>query len=120
MRIILLSFLILFIQINNQVPAGKVIHTCGKLGYDQATKKEDCVEKGEICCYVQIRHKDKTTDSDKLGFCVTSPTMIEIDDVKSEILDYTDFNVLKLECTDNSQLIKTSIKLMLMIAFILF
>ena len=120
MNIIVFSFIFLFLKIKSQVPQGSVINTCGKLGYGQPTGKRDCVESGEICCYVKIREKDKTADSDALSFCVSSPTEIERRDVESEILDYTGFNILDLACTNKSIFINYSMKFLLLITFIIF
>ena len=46
--------------------------------------------------------------------------MIEIDDVKTEIHDYTGFDIIELGCTDFSHFIKASIQLLLFLIFILF
>ena len=118
MNIALFTFLFLLIEINSQVPNGKVINTCGKLGYDQPSGKDDCYEKEEICCYVKIQ--DKENNKDPISFCVTSPKEIEIDDVKSEILEYTGFNILELACINKGGFIKTSFEILLFIIFVIF
>ena len=118
MNIALFTFLFLLIEINSQVPQGKVINTCGQLGYEQPGGKEDCYEKEEICCYVQIQDKEK--QNAPVSFCVTSPREIEIDDVKSEILDYTGFNILELACINKGGFIKTSFEILLFIIFVIF
>ncbi len=87
-----LIFLFLFLVI--EIKGGKVINTCGKNTYDEPTKAEDCVEQGEICCYVSIQdNNDKITK-----FCVASPSDIEKDDVDDKIKEYTGFTVLEVHC----------------------
>ncbi len=46
--------IIFFIYVNDQVPTGKALNSCGqKKDYTPPDKKEDCSDNtGEICCFV--------------------------------------------------------------------
>ena len=110
-------FLLLSLKISNQLPTGKVINTCGKLGYDPPGSASDCVEKDEYCCYLHIQNKQDTTE--ELKFCVSSPSDIDVDDVKSEIEQYTGYEIKELKC-NNSKIIKNSMAVLFILLFILF
>ena len=114
---IIFTFLLLFLKINSQIPSNKVINTCGKLGYDPPSGPEECKEKGEYCCFLHIQNTKTTTE--ELKFCVSSPSDIDIDDVKSEIQSYTGYKILQLSC-NKGQIIKDSITVLLVLFFIFF
>ena len=72
----------------------QVINTCGNILGRQPSSAEECIEEGEICCYVSIQdNNDKITK-----FCVASPSDIEKDDVDDKIKEYTGFTVLEVHC----------------------
>ena len=113
---ILFTFLLLFFK-SNQLPNGKVINTCGKLGYEQPTEAKDCIENQEYCCYVKLKNTENPNE--EIKFCVSSPSDIDKDDVASEIERYTKYEILELSC-NNSQIIKNSLMILLILFFILF
>ena len=111
-------FLLLSLKISNQLPTGKVINTCGKLGYDPPNSASDCVEKGEYCCFLRIQNT-KDPNEAELKFCVSSPSDIDESDVKSEIEQYTGYQIKELKC-NNSKIIKNSMAVLFILLFILF
>ena len=93
----------------------EVINSCGKIGYGQPSVESECIEKGEYCCYVEI----KISDTDTRKYCVTSPSEIEIGDVKEEIEKYTEGELLKLKC-NISHFINNSLIINLLILCLFF
>ena len=85
------SFLSLFSFITNT--GHKVINTCGNKENNQPTSAEDCIEEGEICCFVSIK-----ANNEIIKFCVSSPSDIEKEDVDDKIKEYTGFTVEELHC----------------------
>ena len=126
-------FLLLSLKISNQLPTGKVINTCGKLGYDPPNSASDCVEKGEYCCFLRIQNTKDPTEGEiccfvslltpnnqqPIKFCVSSPSDIDESDVKSEIEKYTGYQINELKC-NNSKIIKNSMAVLFILLFILF
>ena len=110
------AFLLLFLK-SNQLPKGKVINTCGKLGYDPPNNAKECIEKDEYCCFVNLENTKDTND--KIAFCVSSPSDIDKDDVAKEIEQYTSYKIIELSC-NNSQIIKNSLMVLFILFFILF
>ena len=107
-------FALLLILVNNQVPSGNAINSCGKKGYTQPTSSDDCVENGEICCFVKL-----TIDStNSKAFCASSPSRISKNDIIKEIEDYTGYKLEAFEC-NNSKYIKNIIGSLLLVLFIL-
>ena len=104
-------FIIFFILLNDNVTA-EVINTCGKIGYNEPANSNECIEPNEVCCFV---HLYKDTNQKK--FCVSSPSKIDIDDVKGNIFDYTGYELKELTC-NNSSFINNSLILYLLILFI--
>ncbi len=105
---------LVFIYVNSQLPNNKTINGCGKIGYDQPEKDTDCQDSSEICCYVEVENKDATK-----SFCAPAPEIINLDDVKTEIEQYTGFNVVKLKCFNFSEKIKFVIGNLLLLGLIL-
>ena len=93
----------------------EVINSCGKIGYGQPTDESECIEKGEYCCFMKI----KISDTDTRSYCVTSPSEIDIGDVKEEIEKYTDVELLKLKC-NISHFINNSLIINLLILCLFF
>ena len=93
----------------------QVINTCGKIGYGQPKDASQCVQSGEVCCFVQI----KISDSETRRFCASAPSKISIDDVKEEIKDYTSYQITGLSC-NRAYFIKNTILIPLLIIFIIF
>ena len=107
-------FTIFFILLNNALTAdADVINTCGKIGYGEPANSNECIEPNEICCFV---HLFKDTSNQK-KFCVSSPSKIDIDDVKGNIFDYTGYELKELTC-NNSSFINNSLILYLLILFL--
>ena len=107
-----------FIYVNNQVPSGSALNSCGKkLDYSPPTKKEDCVDdiKGEICCYVELTSKN---DASKIkSFCAVAPSKIEKDDIAQKIEDYTDYRLSDLSCMNSKYIKNGSLFLLFFILF---
>ena len=89
--IFFISFLSMFSFITNT--ERKVINTCGNKENNQPTSAEDCIEEGEICCFVSIK-----ANNEIIKFCVSSPSDIEKDDVDDKIKEYTGFTIEELHC----------------------
>ena len=114
-QIDIIIFCLFFYLVNNQVLNNQVINTCGKIGYIPPNSVTDCVEKGEICCFVHLKN---TPDGDKT-FCVSAPSKIAIEDVKEDIESYTNFKLHQLVCNENSNFIKNTIIITLLFLFVL-
>ena len=110
-QIDIIIFCLLFYLVNNDFPGGKVINTCGKVGYSEPSE-EECKEIGEICCFVHL----KNTPSGEKKFCASAPSKITLDDVKEDIEANTGFQLYKLVC-NNSNFIKNSIIISLLFLF---
>ena len=108
--------IIFFIYVNDQVPTGKALNSCGqKKDYTPPDKKEDCSDNtGEICCFVELKHKQLSTIK---TFCAVAPSKIEKSDIEEKISEYTDYNLTDLVCL-NSKYIK--IGPLFLLLFILF
>ena len=114
MKILIFGFIVLVLKINC-ADVRKVVNTCSSLGYDQPSGPDQCKENGEICCYVEITN-DKNED---LKFCVSSPSDIEMDDVKVEIKDYTGYTLKSLKCNESQFLFHNYLKILALLIFIL-
>ena len=117
MNKMIIAFIFIFLKINC-ADNTRVINTCGNLGYKQPEKAEDCVEDKQICCYASLEYKENE-ETKNIKFCVSSPSDIEKDDVKDEILQYTKFTILDLKC-NKSQYIYNSMMILSLFIFILF
>ena len=117
MNKMIIAFIFIFLKINC-ADNTRVINTCGNLGYEPPEKTEDCVEDKQICCYVSLEYKENEVTKN-IKFCVSSPSDIEKDDVKEEILQYTKFTILDLKC-NKSQYIYNSMMILSLFIFILF
>ena len=115
-------FVLLLILSNSQVPIGNSINSCGKRTYNQPASSNDCVENGEICCYVfltkTVSNTPGTTTTEEKKFCASSPSRIAKQDIKDEILEYTGYELTELTC-NNSKYIKNIIGSLLLVLFIL-
>ena len=108
--------IILFLYVSNQVPEGYAINSCGKLGYQMPNNKNDCEQPNEFCCFVYIQNK--TDNSKNKRFCASAPTKILKSDIEKEILEYTDYKLVELEC-NNSIFLKIDILFVFFFCFIL-
>ena len=110
----IIIFFIFFYLVNNQVPSGYVVNTCGNLGYNAPGSSSDCRQDGEICCFVHLTNTPKGEQK----FCVSAPSKISINDVKEDIEEYTNFKLNELVC-NNSKFINNIILISLLFLFIL-
>ena len=108
---------LLLILVNNQVPSSQSINSCGKNGYEPPNSANDCIEDGEICCFVSLTKEGSTTESKR--FCASSPSRISKQDIRKEILEYTGYELAELNC-NNSKYIKNIIGSLLLVLFILY
>ena len=113
LNVLIFGFIIFVIKINCQT---KVVNTCSSLGYNEPANSDECKEDGEICCFVEIED-DK---GNPLKFCVSSPSDIEMDDVKDEIKEYTGFTLKNLKCNKSQFTIYNSFKILALLIFMLF
>ena len=86
-------FILLVIFLTNE--EDNVINTCGVIGYTQPKDSGECKSEGEICCFVKIKNE---ANSSEKSFCVSSPSLIDIKDVKEEIEKNTGFKLENLVC----------------------
>ena len=107
-------FIFILFIINTQGDTN-VINSCGKIGYRQPDDASQCVQSGEVCCFVRI----KISDSETRRFCASAPSKINIDDVKEEIKEYTSYEITGLSC-NRAYFIKNTILIPLLIIFIIF
>ena len=117
MKIILFIFLFFIPKIICDDPA-KVINTCGSLGYAQPRNSDDCKEDGEMCCFVEI--KDSTSTGGVRRFCVSSPSDIELDDVKEDIKRYTGYEISALKCNESQFIMNNVLIILALFVFMLF
>ena len=111
-------FFILKIISDDPVSADSVINTCGKLGYVQPANSDECKEDGEMCCYVEI--KDSTSTGGVRKFCVSSPSDIELDDVKDDIKRYTGYEISALKCNESQFIMNNILIIFALLVFMLF
>ena len=107
-----------FIYVNNQVPSGSALNSCGKkLDYNEPVVKEDCIDdvKGEICCFVELTSKND--ENKKKRFCAVAPSKIEKDDIGKKIEDYTDYRLSDLSCMNSKYIKNGSLFLLFFILF---
>ena len=93
----------------------EVINTCGNIGYHEPNDPKECIQSGEICCFVKI----KIGNDEFKKFCASSPSNIDKDDVKDEIKNYTSYELVDLSC-NKALFTKNSIIIPLLILLILF
>ena len=91
------KLIFLFLYFACKTKGNKVINTCGRNTYDEPIKAEDCVEQGEICCYVSIQDNNNQITK----FCVASPSDIEKEDIDDKVKEYTGFTVLEVQCNES-------------------
>ena len=109
-HIILIYF---FAYVNTSVPPGKTVNGCGKMGYEEPQKKEDCKDDYEICCFISLK-----IDEGSKRFCFPAPEKMELHEVKEEIETYTGYEVESLNCNDFSERIKVFVGHLILIGFI--
>ena len=110
-------FALLLIFVNNQVPIGMSLNSCGKKSYVPPSGASECaenIEEGEFCCYIYLK---KGTEEKR--FCASSPSRISKQDIKEEIEEYTGYTLEELSC-NNSKYIRNIIGSLLLVLFILF
>ena len=121
MKIILFIFLFFIPKIICDPATAKVINTCGSLGYAQPRNSDDCKEDGEMCCFVEI--KDATefvADGGVRRFCVSSPSDIELDDVKDDIKTYTGYEISALKCNESQFIMNNILIIFALFVFMIF
>ena len=75
----------------------QVINTCGNILGRQPSSAEECIEEGEICCYVSIQDNNNQVTK----FCVASPSDIKKEDVDDKVKEYAGFTVLEIHCNES-------------------
>ena len=96
---------LLLIFVNNQVPSGKAVNSCGsKYNYEEPTEN-DCIEPDEVCCYVEMVKKISETVTVTKRFCASAPSIISKSDIEDEIKDYTGYKLEVFKC-NNSKYMK--------------
>ena len=105
---------LLIILTKNQVPSDKVINSCGSI-YNYSSPKDAsfCVEKGEVCCFIQIQK-----DNEIKNFCFSAPTMISDSEIAGDINTYTGYIIKEFKC-NNSTFIKKTIIVILFFMILL-
>ena len=114
----LFVFLFFVPKIICQATADKVINTCGKLDYVQPENSDECKEDGEMCCFVEI--KDSTSTDGVRKFCVSSPSDIELDDVKNDIKTYTGYEITAVKCNESQFIMNNILIIFALFVFMLF
>ena len=115
MNKILFALLFLMLKINYSVEQN-VINTCGIVGYSPPTKVDDCKEDDEVCCFVEI--EDSTNGVRR--FCVSSPSDIELDDVKDDIKTYTGYEITAVKCNESQFIMNNILIIFALFVFMLF
>ena len=103
--------------------SAQVINTCGKkgLGYNQPENSDDCIEEGQMCCFAEIKHStDFHDDGGVRKFCVSSPSDIELDDVKEDIKRYTGYEITALKCNESQFIMNNILIIFALFVFMLF
>ena len=100
--------------------AANVINTCGKLGYEQPANSDECKEDGEMCCFVEIKDSTFTDNNGARRFCVSSPSDIELDDVKDDIKRYTGYEISTLKCNESQFIMNNVLIILALFVFMLF
>ena len=119
MKKILFIFLFFIPKIICQIQ-DNVINTCGKLGYGQPQNSDDCKEDGEWCCFVEIKDSTFTDNGGVRTFCVTSPSDIELDDVKDDIKTYTGYEITAVKCNESQFIMNNILIIFALFVFMLF
>ncbi len=114
----IIIFCLLFLLVNTQVPSGRALNSCGsKKNYDPPKDASECKnEDGEICCFIWIKVDESDATKDK-KFCASSPSKIELDDVKSDIESYTGYKLHEITCNKSYFIKNTFVLLFLFILF---
>ena len=97
-KIIFLTLFINLLDIVILANSPQVINTFGNILGRQPSSAEECIEEGEICCFVSLI----TPKNQPIKFCVSSPSDIEKGDVEGKIKDYTGFTLVDIHCNRGS------------------
>ena len=116
----LFVFLFFVPKIICQATADKVINTCGKLDYVQPENSDECKEDGEMCCFVEIKDSTFTDNNGVRRFCVSSPSDIELDDVKDDIKKYTGYEITVVKCNESQFIMNNILIIFALFVFMLF
>jgi hypothetical protein len=107
---LILIYSIVFI--NNQVPSNFAVNSCGKISNIRPETANECIEEGEICCFVHLER-----DSKEKKFCAHAPSKIEKDEIKNEIKSYTNYDLIELTCNNADKINNIFISLLLLFLF---
>ena len=110
---LILIYSIVFI--NNQVPSNFAVNSCGKISNNPPENANECIEEGEICCFVHLKRE---SDSKEKKFCAHAPSKIKKEEVSEEIKSYTSYDIIELTC-NNSDKIKNIFISLLLLLFLL-
>ena len=107
---LILIYSIVFI--NNQVPSNFAVNSCGKISNIRPETANECIEEGEICCFVHLKR-----DSKEKKFCALAPSKIQKDEVSNEIKSYTNYDLIELTCNNSDKIKNIFISLLLLFLF---
>ena len=108
-------FILLFLSIKTQIPANKVLNTCGKKRDYGEPQPSDCVQENEICCYISLI----TPSGASQKYCQFSPSIIEKSDVEKDIKSYTGYEIVEIKC-NKSIFIKSKFWLLILFLYSIF
>ena len=114
----LITLVLIFTLINSQVPDDKVINSCGMRNYSMPDKADDCPSDYGYCCFIKMNVKDLSGKEIEKRFCASSPSNIQLKDVKDDINDYTNSEIVEISCNDGLY-VKFSLFLMLFLFYLL-
>ena len=103
------------VVINNQVPSEYAVNSCGKISNTPPKNANECIEEGEICCFVHLKREK---DSKVKKFCAHAPSKINKDEISEDIKSYIDYDIIELTC-NNSNILKNIFISLLLFIFLL-
>ena len=115
MKVIDAIILLLLIIVSCDAQGVKVLNSCGKIGYDEPADISECKQEEEYCCFIHV--KNDTQNINK-RFCLSAPSDIKKEDIKSEIETYSKVTIEQFECVNDSHFIKNTFYLFLLLLFI--
>ena len=95
-----ITLMLIFTLIKSQVPDDMVINSCGKRNYEMPAEAKDCPSDYGYCCFIKMKVKNLSGEEIEKTFCASSPSNIKLDDVKSDIDDYTNSEITEISCND--------------------
>ena len=101
--------------INNQVPEKFAVNSCGKMSNIPPVDANECIEEGEICCFVYLKRE---TDNKEKKFCAHAPSKIQKEEISEEIKSYINYDIIELTC-NNAGIIKNIFISLLLLLFLL-